>query len=60
MRKIEKGYSLKGQDIISPLFEAADKDGDGKLNRQEWMDFSQKLADVMKERYGESYSLNKD
>ena len=33
MRKIEKGYSLKGSDTITPIFEAADKDGDGKLNR---------------------------
>ena len=52
LRKIEKGFSLKGADTISPIFEAADKDGDGKLNRAEWQEFSMKLADTMAEKYG--------
>jgi hypothetical protein len=49
--------SIKGEDILKPIFEESDANKDNQLNLEEWKVFSNALREKMIEKYGDSYSL---
>ena len=56
----KKTGSLKGKSTLEPLFKEADKNKDGILTKEEWLDFSAKLNARMAERYGGAYNLTEE
>ena len=54
----KKAGSLKGASTLTPIFKSADKNKDGILTKDEWLDFSAQLNARMTERYGGAYDLD--
>jgi hypothetical protein len=59
LAKVDAGKkSIKGKNVMEPLFNASCSTKDGNLNTEDWVVFSGKLAAYLTEKYGETYTLS--